>query len=242
MKNSLFQTCLILTLLGLLLITPIGKASATTEWNLKITNLTGTTTTYSYDQLLAMPTTEVSATLLCYGNLVTYGLWSGISLNYLLQQVGADPSVASIDFTASDGYTASIPIQVATQSNVIIAYEKDGSPLSEKLRLVLPGENGAMWIALITSITLSTVVINANVYASSATAGQSQLPPMNSIGQSTTQQLNTTQPNQKISQQQSSSPASASFPVGVIYGIALGVTIALVAASYLVYSRRRMEK
>lgn len=38
----------------------------------------------------------------------------------------------------------------------IIAYQKDGEPLSEGLRLVLPGYNGASWIAQIVSITMSS--------------------------------------------------------------------------------------
>jgi DMSO/TMAO reductase YedYZ molybdopterin-dependent catalytic subunit len=265
-KNKLLQTCLFLTLIGLLLITPIGKASASTEWNLKITSLAGTTVNYSYNQLLAMPMFNVSASLFCFGNLVTYGLWSGVSLSYLLEQVGVDPAVASIDFKAQDGYSASLPLQVAMLPNVIIAYEKDGSPLSEELRLVLPGENGAMWIALITSITMNAAVIDSDQYLSSTTAVQSQLPPMNSIGQSTAQQqepaqahptaapknetktepiappANITQPDQKTTPQQDSNPKSLGFPVMVVYGIALGAIVALVAASYLAYNRRRSHK
>jgi DMSO/TMAO reductase YedYZ molybdopterin-dependent catalytic subunit len=120
--------------------TPIGRVSASTEWNLQITNLAGTTVNYSYDQLLAMPTLNISAGLLCYGNLVTPGNWTGISLSYLLQQAGLDPAVASIDFLAKDGYAVEIPLQVAMQPGVIIAYEVDGLPLSEMLRLVLPEE------------------------------------------------------------------------------------------------------
>lgn len=266
MKNKLLQTCLTLTLFGLLLITPIGKASANTEWNLKITNPSGTTINYSYDQLLAMPVSNVSASLLCFGNLVTVGNWSGVSFSYLLEQVGVDPAVASIDFIAQDGYTAKIPLQVAMQPNVIIAYEKDGLPLSEKLRLVLPEENGSMWIAMITSITLNVALIDLTQYLASTASGITQLPSMSSIGQSAAQQqgavqahpttapknetkteptatpANITQPDQTTSPQQGLSPKSSGFPVAVAYGVALGAIIALVTASYLAYSRRRIKK
>ena len=100
MKNKLLQTCLFLTLIGLLLITPIGKVKADTTWNLQLTTIAGTTVNYSYDQLLAMPMTNVSGALYCYGNIVTFGVWGGVSLSYLLQQAGLDPAVASIDFLA----------------------------------------------------------------------------------------------------------------------------------------------
>jgi DMSO/TMAO reductase YedYZ molybdopterin-dependent catalytic subunit len=267
MKNKLIQACFFLTLLGLLLITPIGKASATTEWDLKITNLSGNTIDYTYSQLLAMPMSNVSASLLCFGNLVTSGLWSGVSLSYLLAQVGVDPSVASVDFEAQDGYTVSIPLQVAMQSNVIIAYEQDGSPLFEELRLVLPEVNGAMWIALITSITMDATIIDLDQYlAANSEAQNSQLPPLNSIGQSAAQQqvplqtqptatpktttntqptappTNTTQTDQKTSPPQVSSPTNVGFPVAAAYAIALGAIIGLVAVSCLAISRRHIEK
>ena len=162
MKKKLLQTCLFLTLFGLLLITPIGRVSASSEWNLQVTNLAGTTVNYSYDQLLAMPESNVSAAEYCYGSLVTSGNWGGVSLSYLLQQAGLDPAVASVAFQASDGYAVSIPLQEAIQSDVIIAYQLNDSPLSEGLRLVVPEENGNIWIAMITSITMSTSVVSVS--------------------------------------------------------------------------------
>jgi DMSO/TMAO reductase YedYZ molybdopterin-dependent catalytic subunit len=268
MKNRLLQTFLLLLIFGLSLITQIGRVSASTEWNLQIINLAGTTSNYSYDQLLAMPVTNVSASLLCYGNIVTYGLWSGVSLSYLLQQAGVDSAVASIDFLAQDGYTSSIPLQVATQPNVIIAYEKNGSPLSEELRLVLPDENGAMWVALITSIKMDITVINLDQYLSSTAPGLNQIPQMKSAGPSEAQQQkpiqaqpietvapknetktaptaspsNITLPNQNPDSQQISNPKGSAFPVIVVYGIAFVGIIASAAASFLIYNRRRTKQ
>ena len=187
MKNRL-QTCILLLIFGLSLITSVGKVSASTDWNLTITNLAGNDTNYSLDQLMAMPITNVSASLLCYGNIVTYGIWSGVSLSYLLQQAGVDPTVASIDFQAQDGYAVSIPLQVATQPNVIIAYEKNDAPLSEELRLVLPNENGAVWIALITSIKMDSAIIDLNQYLASTAPGPDTVPQMKSTEQSSVQQ------------------------------------------------------
>jgi DMSO/TMAO reductase YedYZ molybdopterin-dependent catalytic subunit len=268
MKNKLHLTFLLLLIFGLSIIASIGKVSASSEWNLQLTNLAGSTTNYSYDQLLAMPITNVSASLLCYGKIVTYGLWSGVSLSYLLQQAGADPAVASIDFLAQDGYTASIPLQVASLPNVIIAYEKNGSPLSEELRLVLPDENGAMWVALITSIKMDSTIINLNQYLSATAPGLNQIPQMKSVGQSETQQqkiiqtqptatvapknetktaptpspTNITLPNLNTNSQQISSPKTLAFPVIVVYGLAFGGIIASTVASFLIYNRRRIKQ
>ena len=266
MKNKLFKICFFLTLSGLLLIAPAHRALANSEWDLQITTLSGTTVNFSYDQLLAIPMTTVSAALVCFGNPVTSGDWSGVSLSFLLQNAGVDPAVASIDFLAQDGYMVSIPLQIALQPNVIIAYEQDGSPLSQKLRLVLPGENGGLWIALITSITMDTVTIDSNQFLVSNAMGPNQLESMHSIGQSATQQqapiqaqptaspkndtkteiiappANITQSDQKTIPQQNSSPKNLAFPVAVEYGIAFGATIALVTASYLAFSQRRKGK
>jgi hypothetical protein len=258
MKKKLLQTCLFLTLFGLLLITPIGRVLASTEGNLKVINLAGTTVNYTYDQLMAMPKSNVSADLNCYGAPVTSGNWSGVSLSYLLQQVGMDPAVSSIDFLAQDGYAVNTPLQVAMQPCVIIAYEVNGSPLSEGLRLVVPGANGNIWITLITSITMSTSVISV----SQSVAGNGIGPPTDSTGQSSTQQqepvqtqpttpknetstepvvppANVTQPAQKASTPPESSPEGLGFPVVVVYGIALGATVALVAVGYFIHKDRR---
>lgn len=265
-KNKLLQTFLLLTLFGFLLITPMGKAKANTEWNLKITTPSATIN-YSYDQILAMPKSSENAALLCFGNLVTSGLWSGVKLGYLLEQVGVDPAVASIDFKAEDGYTASLPLEVAMLPNVIIAYEKDGSPLSEELRLVLPEENGAMWIAAITSITMNTEIIDLDQFLASTAIVQNQLPSTSSIEQPPIQQqqvpiqsyptatpekeikteptkppTNNTQLDKKPVPQQDLIPKSQDVPTSVIYGIAFVAIVASGATGYLAYIRRRLKK
>ena len=103
-----------------------------------------------------MPKTTVNADLYCDGALVVYGNWSGVLLSYLLTQTQASPEIGSIHFVASDGYRVAIPIDLAMQPQIIIAYEKDGQPLAEGLRLVIPDANGASWIAKIAFITMST--------------------------------------------------------------------------------------
>ena len=103
-----------------------------------------------------MPTTTVYAELYCDGSLATYGNWTGILLSDLLNKAQLTPEVSSIQFTASDGYKVTIPIELAMQPQTIIAYQKDGRPLIEGLRLILEGSNGAAWISLITTITMSS--------------------------------------------------------------------------------------
>ncbi len=153
-KKKLLQTCLFLTIFGLLSIMPLSKVSASTDWNLQV-NSPNTSLNYSLDQLLAMPVTTENANLACYGAPVANGDWSGVSLSYLLEQSGLDQTISSIDFVASDGYKVSLSLDDALGSSTIIAYQLNGASLPETLRLVMPGYNGNMWISLITSITMS---------------------------------------------------------------------------------------
>jgi DMSO/TMAO reductase YedYZ molybdopterin-dependent catalytic subunit len=156
MKKKHTTLILIATTLVLLLLNPIGSALADNAPKLEIVNLSGISYVFSETQLSEMPKTVVYAELYCDGALTTYGNWSGVLLSYFLTQAQATPEVGSIQFVASDGYRVAIPINLAMQPQIIIAYEKDGQPLTEGLRLIIPGANGAAWIAKITSITMST--------------------------------------------------------------------------------------
>ncbi len=156
MKKKHTTLILIATTLVLLLLNPIGSAFADNEAKLEIVNLSGISFVFSYTELFEMPKTVVYAELYCDGVLTTYGNWSGVLVSYLLAQAQATPEVGSMQFVASDGYRVAIPISLAIQPQIIIAYEKDGQPLIEGLRLIIPDANGASWIASITSITMST--------------------------------------------------------------------------------------
>ena len=191
MQKKYIALILIATILGLLLLTPVKSAQADNTPNFGVTDLSGTTHEFTYAQILAMPKTVVNADLYCDGSLVTYGDWGGVLLSYLLTQAQVTPpEVGSIQFVASDRYQVAIPINLAI--HLIIAYEKDGQSLAEGLRLIVPGANGAAWIAKITSITVSI--------------SGAENPPAISIGN----------PNNVIATQPSStqpSPASQQTPV-----------------------------
>ncbi len=137
----------------------------------------------SYDDLLALPKTVVSADLLCYGNPISSGSWGGVKLSELINIAIIDPSVVSIDFTAQDGYSISIPINTAMRPDVIVAYDLDGSQLNEVFRLVVPDANGNIWISGITTIKMS---ISSVDQVQSGTSGQSIINQYQAIINTTT--------------------------------------------------------
>ncbi len=146
---------ILLTSLTITLILPAVSAISDKDWSLKITDFSGNSITLSYNDILFLPQTTVTAQLSCYGQPLANGEWQGVKLSDLLNIEAIDSEVTSIDFKAQDGYEVSIPITTALEPNTIVAYALDNGALNEGLRLVLPSENGNLWIAQIISISMS---------------------------------------------------------------------------------------
>jgi hypothetical protein len=104
----------------------------------------------SMSDLVSMPKTVVNASLYCEGVLLRYGNWTGVTLSYLLDQAGADPGAANLDFHASDGYEVTLGLSEWLKQQ-IIGYSINGEPLGAT-QLVLPGWAGSYWIGMITEI------------------------------------------------------------------------------------------
>lgn len=167
MKKRLFQASLLAVIFGLMLLGSatgvLGLESASaanfasavdSEWRLLIDGSVQNTLDLTLSELEAMPKSTVYAELYCYGRLLYWGYWTGVKLGLLLEEAGLDENAELVEFHAQDGYEIELSISEATQDNVIIAYERDGEPLPETLRLVAPGANGNFWISMITQITI----------------------------------------------------------------------------------------
>jgi hypothetical protein len=159
LKNNFLHVPLLAVTAGLLLLSSLAPAFAQSEGGVQVNGAVNENLTLSIDQLRAMPATTVEATIYCYGSYVTSGNWTGVQLRLLLDKAGLESEAASVEFYATDGYAVSIPLTYALLDNVIIAYDLDGNPLSEVLRLVLPGANGNAWISMINEITVGTTTV-----------------------------------------------------------------------------------
>jgi hypothetical protein len=116
-----------------------------------------------------MPKTEVEGAIYCGRNLVSTGTWGGVQISYLLQLADADPTGTNLEFHASDGYQINVAVEAALVQGFIIAYELNGQPLNEVLRLTLPGYPGNFWISMITEVILTKTTefnIGPNFYTS----------------------------------------------------------------------------
>jgi DMSO/TMAO reductase YedYZ molybdopterin-dependent catalytic subunit len=131
--------------------------TAAIEWQLNITGLVEQQLNLTLSDIIAMPQTTIEGTIYCVDfptSVVKSGSWTGVELATLLEKADVLPSAVKVGFFAPDGYSTDLDLETATSGNVVIAYEKDGVPLSETLRLVVPGKWGYKWISQVTNITL----------------------------------------------------------------------------------------
>jgi hypothetical protein len=187
-----------------------------------------------------------------------------VLLSYLLTQTQASPEIGSIHFVASDGYRVAIPIDLAIQPQIIIAYEKDGQPLAEGLRLIIPDANGASWIAKITSITMSTSgadyphaisdgnpkSVNPTQMPANQTSPPKQQPSMqpqlstpeksSSIQEMTP--ANVTQPSQPVTTPQLSNESVNLQTISVyLIGIVCVISLITITTAHIALSRKRKQ-
>jgi len=127
------------------------------QWRLIVTGLVDNPLNLTLSNLKTMPMTTENATLYCIdypGVPLMQGTWVGVKLSYLLEQAGVQSKAFKIAFQAADNYSTDLILQQGLQENVILAYENNGAPLAETLRLVVPGTWGYKWISQVTRINL----------------------------------------------------------------------------------------
>lgn len=136
---------------------PAESATADLEWSLALDGFVRSPLNLTLDDLRAMERTTEYVELYCvdYPTVpVEKGDWTGVRLGLLLEQAGVSPEAVKIAFYADDDYSTDLTLTTAMREDVIVAYERDGVPLDEKLRLVLPGKWGYKWISRLTHIEL----------------------------------------------------------------------------------------
>ena len=109
------------------------------------------------EDLVAMPRTTVNAALYCVdrsNSPLAEGNWTGVRLGSILEEAKVTPNATKIAFYAEDGFSTDLTVEAANRKDIIIAYERNGQKLPEKLRLVVPGEWGYKWISNLNHIKL----------------------------------------------------------------------------------------
>ena len=137
--------------------TPTAGTAADPEWTVIVDGFVESPLNLTIDDIVAMPPSTVYGVLICVGlptSPLEEGYWTGVRLGFILEQAGVSPEAVKVAFYADDGFTTDLPVTTAMRDDIILAYEKDGEPLAENLRLVVPCKWGYKWIRDLTHIEL----------------------------------------------------------------------------------------
>ena len=121
------------------------------SWTLKIKGEVDNPLTFTYEDLQTLPSVEQFTTLTCIsnpigGDLISNARWKGVPLRHILEMASMRESARKVAFFAEDGYSDSIPVSQALRDEVLVAYEMNGQPLTDKhgfpARMLIPGLYG----------------------------------------------------------------------------------------------------
>ncbi len=107
-----------------------------------------------FEELLALPATDVVADMHCvtaWSRLDNH--WKGVAFRELARLASVRPEAPFVIAHSYQGYTTNLPLEVAMDDDVLVAYQHDGAPLHPEhggpLRLVVPKKyawKSAKWL------------------------------------------------------------------------------------------------
>ncbi len=125
------------------------------SWSLSISGLVTAPLTWTLADLAKLPRVEGYRTLQCisnevvsYGQLISNQWWGGVRMRDVLDAVGVQPTATYVLWRSADGYTESLPIDVARDERTWLVSEmaSAGTPLPTDhgfpLRVLIAGRYG----------------------------------------------------------------------------------------------------
>lgn len=106
-------------------------------WTLDVRGEVDNPTEYTFATLQSsFDVVEEFAVLTCIsnevgGNLIGHSKWGGVRLADVLDAAGVRPGAMDVVFYGADGYTDSIPLEVAMHPTVILSVSQNGAPLTQ---------------------------------------------------------------------------------------------------------------
>ncbi len=102
------------------------------DWEIEVTGLCDKPGKITWNRLLSMPKAVADARLTSVTRFSVRGLWGGVKISDILNDVKASPKVKYVRFwSVKKIYDTSIPIDVALREKTLVAYEFDGEYLEE---------------------------------------------------------------------------------------------------------------
>ena len=112
-------------------------------WDLSVTGEVERELTLTWEQLLELPSREVTADIHCVTRWSRFDTrFKGVHWSELAKLVSPKPTARFVVAHAEQGFTSNLPIAALEEENALIAYEADGEPLTPDhgwpVRLVVP--------------------------------------------------------------------------------------------------------
>jgi DMSO/TMAO reductase YedYZ molybdopterin-dependent catalytic subunit len=129
-------------------------------YHLTVTGLVNKTIEYTYDEVISNYTSYQKVTTIhCIEGWSAKILWEGILVRDLIKEAGNTSQANTVIFTASDGYTTSLPLDYFFTKDILLAYKMNGVTIPPErgypFQLVAETKFGYKWIKWLTRIELS---------------------------------------------------------------------------------------
>jgi DMSO/TMAO reductase YedYZ molybdopterin-dependent catalytic subunit len=123
-------------------------------WDFRVYGLVEQSLRLSYDELLAMPKTQVKADIHCVTRWsLLDSTWEGVAFADLVKLVRPKPEALFVMAHCEQGYTTSVPLEVLMGADVLLCTKRDGQDLTPEhgwpLRLFVPAKyfwKSAKWL------------------------------------------------------------------------------------------------
>ncbi len=127
-------------------------------YQLQIDGLVERPMNFTYDQIIAYPSTSKVVTLTCVEGWYFTAKWTGIPLGTLLNVTGIKENATAVTFYAVDGYSTSLDLDYILDNDTMLAYRINDVTLPQErgfpFQLVSEGKWGYKWPKWITHIEL----------------------------------------------------------------------------------------
>jgi DMSO/TMAO reductase YedYZ molybdopterin-dependent catalytic subunit len=131
------------------------------QWTLRIFGEVTEERTLSFDELRALPNTDVVVDIHCVTKWSKFDTkWHGVRFRDVMALVEVSPTVTHVVEHAEYGYTTNVPLDALLDDDVLLTWEFDGEPLAPEhggpVRLLLPSLyfwKSAKWLRGIEFVT-----------------------------------------------------------------------------------------
>ena len=126
----------------------------TSSWKLILHGTVGSPLQLSYENLLALFSAEITATIDCTLGWYSTQVWRGVLLSDLFTSANLNPQARAVRLKAATGYAHVFTLDEAHE--ILLATHVDGEPLDHwhgfPVRVVVPSRRGWFWVKWLTEI------------------------------------------------------------------------------------------